>query len=69
MNITGLNPRRIAATFVLVSAASLLMTGCISIERSASPDAADITRMGEEATKVCGEGRVKEVTSKNYTCK
>jgi hypothetical protein len=52
-----------------VLAAAALCAGCISIERSASPDAADITRMGEEAVKVCGAGNVKEVTAKTFTCK
>ncbi len=56
-------------TILAAAAVSLLATACISIERSASSDAADITRMGEEAIKVCGAGNVKEVTARNFTCR
>jgi hypothetical protein len=60
---------RSALTLCAALAFATLGTACISIERSASSDSADIARMSEEALKVCGAGLVKEVTAKNFTCK
>ena len=66
---TSKETQRSWLNFCALAALSLLCTACISIERSATSESADIARMSEEALKVCGTGLVKEVTAKNFTCK
>jgi hypothetical protein len=56
---------------ISATAAALLCTACISISpevKNPASQAAELARMGEQAVKTCGEGKVKEVGVKSFTC-
>lgn len=62
-------PRFISVSLALLVAAA--SSACISI----SPDmkdpnrhATELARMSEQAVKTCGEGKVKEVSAKSFSC-
>lgn len=51
--------------------ASLLCSACISISpdmKNPASHAAELARMSEQAVKTCGEGKVKEVSAKSFSC-
>ncbi|RVT87624.1 hypothetical protein [Inhella crocodyli] len=52
-------------------AAAFFCTACISISpevKSPASQAAELARMSEQAVKTCGEGKVKEVSAKSFSC-
>ncbi len=58
------------ATFALALTAALLSSACVLAPgASRSSDPSDVARMGEQAIKTCGEGQVKEVNTRSFSCK
>ncbi|MCU7370581.1 hypothetical protein PEC18_06740 [Paucibacter sp. O1-1] len=57
-------------TFALALTTALLSTACVLAPGSSrSSDPSDVARMGEQAIKTCGEGQVKEVNTRSFSCK
>lgn len=56
---------------VLTLGAALLATGCVIVPSGTAraTDATELARMGEQALKTCGEGQVKEVSARSFSCK
>lgn len=58
------------ATLALALTAAFLSTACVLAPgASRSSDPTDVARMGEQAIKTCGEGQVKEVNTRSFSCK
>lgn len=59
------------ATLSLTLAAALISTACVITPGGTVrvSDAAELARMSEQALKTCGEGQVKEVSAKSFSCK
>lgn len=59
------------AALTLASCASLLSAACVFAPPSSVRvnDSAELARMSEQALKTCGEGQVKEVSARSFTCK
>jgi hypothetical protein len=52
------------STSFLTSACVITPGGTVRVS-----DSAELARMSEQALKTCGEGQVKEVSAKSYSCK
>lgn len=57
--------RFIAVSLALLAAAA--SSACISISDPGA--AAELARMSDQAKKTCGDGNVKEVSTKSFSCK
>lgn len=59
------------AALTLALCASLLSTACVIAPPSSVRinDSAELARMSEQALKTCGEGQVKEVSARSFSCK
>ncbi|WP_416758875.1 hypothetical protein ACNI65_19845 [Roseateles sp. So40a] len=59
-------------TLLIAAATTLLSTGCVIAPNSTEANTQrmdDVRKMSEQATATCGNGNVKEVNSKSFTCK
>jgi hypothetical protein len=60
---------RLTPLFLTLGAA-LLNSACVITPGTVRVgDATELARMSEQALKTCGEGQVKEVSAKSYSCK
>lgn len=61
--------RFLSVSLALLAAAA--SSACISISpdmKDPTKHATELARMSEQAVKTCGEGKVKEVSAKSFSC-